>query len=428
MKRVVKQIKQIGAVYFLLVFAAIYFSHDTLLFGTNSNQLFITIRKVVPFFLAFLLFIHSTLRRIRITCGGLLISICLLSLPIASCAINGEPLNNYIYRFAIMLCALLFAVTSKKDNFLKAYNLIISFLTVWSLVFFALSNIVPGFAYLFPKVINSGGEVFYSSFFSTISFSPTYHIYRNGGLFREPGVYMCFLIFSLIIEIFAFTKTNKTRCLIFFAGLVSTLSTAGFVIALLLIICVLFSSRLISRKSKFAILAFTIFTIVFFVLFGKDIPLINSIVNKFEYGSVGYGSFFARYQSIVGNLKIAANNPLFGIGRYSLYDTVLGVDADNSNYVANSNTNTLLINFSAFGLLYGTLCLIGIARFIAYYQSRKLLIVSLFVILILAFSNEDLGQNIVYFFFVFWGLTNHLPKKSERLNSCSTRKLILKNV
>ena len=41
---------------------------------------------------------------------------------------------------------------------------------------------------------------------------------------------------------------------------------------------------------------------------------------KFTYGSNSYGSFFSRFSSISKNVEIMLKNPIFGCGRYNLYN------------------------------------------------------------------------------------------------------------
>ena len=110
-------------IYAALVLLAIYCSHDTLLFGTNMDGRFVLIRKVVPFLLLVcLLMLNHNFRIRRDTfCAYFLI----LMLPITSCVVNGEDTNNYIYRAAIMISALLFLLAGKRNDFVDLFNKIL---------------------------------------------------------------------------------------------------------------------------------------------------------------------------------------------------------------------------------------------------------------------------------------------------------------
>jgi len=68
------------------------------------------------------------------------------------------------------------------------------------------------------------------------------------------------------------------------------------------------------------------------------------------------------------------------------------------------NTNTVLIGFAAFGVPFGMLMVLGLWRFLKKHHSSSLVTLLLFVILFAALSNEDMGQNALYYVLVFMGL------------------------
>lgn len=410
----IKQIKSIGFSYYLIVFCAVFFSQDTLLFGTNSNQSFLLIGKAMPFILIAFLIIFAFIKNIKMNIKVFIPFLLICILPFTSCLYNGEPINNYIYRLAIMICAFLFAVTNKNHSFPKAFNMVMSFLTIWSLAFFFAINIFPTLIDHFPKVINTGGVPFYSSFFATIQKSQSYGIYRNGGFSREPGVFAVLLIVSLIMELFVIEKINKKRCVLFFAGLISTLSTAGLIVGALLILLVLISKNIVSKKTKKIIFVLFCAMVLLFVFLSTNNSTFESVFSKLEYGNKGYGSFLARYQSIVGNIRLTLKSPFFGIGRYKLYDTILYIDPNNSNYTVYHNTNTIMIGFSAFGILFGTLCTTGIVLFARQRIKMPIVVFLIFALLFMAFSNEDFGQNVLYYFIVFSGFVQFYKKKDYK--------------
>ena len=227
-----------------------------------------------------------------------------------------------------------------------------------------------------------------------------YNIYRNTGIFREPGVFACLLAIGSLFELAKNEKCNVKKIIVFVACILTTFSTAGFIIGAVILLYLLLFALKISSSKKIIILLLAFCG--FLVLFNTQRELVESVLlNKFMASNNTYGSWFARYQSIFGNLSIALKNPLFGIGRYSLYEITL---ATQGNYEAIDNTNTLLINFSAFGILYGTIMFVGSFLFFSKHDLGLLKSISLFLILFIALSNEDLGQNIIYFFSAFVGL------------------------
>ena len=85
-----------------MVLLMLFCSHDTLLFGTNENETFITMRKIVPFVIVALTFPYVFFSRFMDTAktfGMILI----FAIPFLSCIVNNEPYDNYIYRGVIII-------------------------------------------------------------------------------------------------------------------------------------------------------------------------------------------------------------------------------------------------------------------------------------------------------------------------------------
>ena len=385
------------SVFAIIIFLAVYCSHDTILFGNTANQLFILIRKIIPFIIVALsLFIVGK----RITPLHILAFCIIALLPVLSCIVNHEEIFNYIYRFVLMLGAFFLSVTNGKKLSLKeAFNKILSFLCIWSIIFWLLS--FTPLVTLFPSITLSTGVKCPFSLFSCVMFDHRYNVFRNTSIFREPGVFMTMLTIGILLE-FSSARQNNKRIILFLLSILTTLSTAGiFVGALIIIYGVLFGNKN-SIKNKIVLISLTAFASAFIIIALPE--LISSVIfDKFSYSTSGYGSWYARAQSIFQNIKISVNNPFFGIGRYNLYNTILGKEG---NYVAIDNTNTFLINFSAFGILYGFICLLGGYNFFRTNGLSRFKSLLLFLILFIALSNEDLGQNIIYFAIVFTGVIN----------------------
>lgn len=390
-------------VYSLIMFIIILFSHDTLLFGTNANNLYVSIRKIVPFILCIALFLlgiawHRTYK-IKLVCIGLLV----LSLPIISCIVNREAWDNYIYRFAIMLCALLMILNGYKEQACKDYCSIMRFLSVWSLGVFIIANAFPNLLARFPIITNTQGIRFANALFSVATSSRTYGIMRNQCIFREPGVFVVFLTIAFIIEILKGDPKTKTRYIVLFTiAMLTTFSTAGYIVlAALYVYLILLNKEL--KKKKLVIIIVILVSLIILITQTDFLKMDSAIFNKFAIGSNSYGSWFARLSSLTENIKIAIKNPIFGVGRYSLYGIVL---AENGKYIAVDNTNTILIGLAAYGFLFGILMIIGCWNFIR--DKKQVLLFDLFllIVLLMALSNEDLGQNIMFYFIVFYGISN----------------------
>lgn len=396
-------------IYSILIFIAIYFSHDTIMFGTTNSSTAIIIRKIVPFVLCGILFVLN--KKIFFTVKTVILCSGLLFLPLISCFINGEDIQNYIYRFAIILAAILFVVGN--EYILDNYNDVMAFLAVWSIVGFVISNLLPQIMAIFPKVVSYNGTIYSNMLFflSPINGNSLYSFIRNRGIFREPGVYMIFLFFALLFEFFYKRKINKKRVIIFTITLLTTGSTAGIIILLATYVYV------ILMKKNFKYRGVVIVLVGIFCIILSNGLFESIVAGKFIRGSNSYGSFYSRYMSIFSNLEIAIKNPVFGIGRYSLYNTILFKD---EIYLVTDNTNTIIIGIVAYGFLFGIICLYGLYKMICHHQSLIVGRIFELCIVVAALSNEDLGQNIIYYILVVFGIyvADDIWRKKQRNLEC----------
>lgn len=398
--------------FYIVCFLVVFCSHDTMLFGTNSDELFILARKIIPFVILLLsLFIIKP----SFSLDYLIKLLVLVSLPILSCLVNHEEINNYIYRACLMTDAFLLAIIKDDELvFTHVFNSIISFLCVWSLVFWALSSIVPSFADFFPKIINTEGNAYPNFIFSTVDRDSRYiFTYRNSGAFREPGVFACVLSIALLFELCRRDLSLK-RFWIYIVTLISTFSTAGIILGVIFVVYLAFFEKRSGRIPKFISRTVVVGTLIVLALVGTGNISSTGIFDKFKQGTNSYGSWFSRLESVFGNLKIFASSPVFGVGRYHLYGMTL---AASGNYVAIDNTNTYLINFAAFGFVYALLCIIGTVRFFAVKTNHPLRIALFTMLLFVALSNEDFGQNIAYLYIVMFGLFRYERKRETVISS-----------
>ncbi len=398
--------------YYVVMFIIIYCSHDTLLFGTNSNGTVILFRKIIPFLLCGILCVLDYSERRKYKGRELAIGMVVLLLPFFSCVINKEEWDNYIYRFAIMLCALLYAMSVQKEKACRDYNSILMFLSVWSVGVFLVANTIPSILSHLPVIVNTQGIQYANTVFSVATKSLTYGAMRNHCIFREPGVFVVYLTIAYIFEFLNGEPEKKTRhLLVFTIAMLTTMSTAGYIILALIFIYIILVNRDIRYKPL--IVLFIIATLMLLITQTDLLKSDSAMFSKFAMGTNSYGSWFSRMSSVSENIRIAMNNPIFGVGRYSLYNIVL---AKSGVYVAVDNTNTILIGFAAYGILFGIILLVGCWKFIRRKDCVIIFDIFLLVILLMALSNEDLGQNIIFYYIVFAGLTYMMDTKKKRGN------------
>lgn len=227
----------------LLVFLLIYISNDTLLFGTNSNETFITLQFILLFMISiYLLFkMNASVNKNKVIFLGVLIFLtCITGL------INKDFNNKYIYEIFLLITAFMFTNNYPLDYFLKGFINSMYFLSMISLITFILNIIIPKIFAVFPTLINTANYRFYNIGLSFVLFNENYrNYYRNYSIFREPGLYGCILVLALIIILFSRIdiKSKRKKVIILLLAMLSTLSTAVYFCLILV-----FASYILSKK------------------------------------------------------------------------------------------------------------------------------------------------------------------------------------
>lgn len=385
-----------------IVFCLVFFSHDTMMFGQNSNSLFMSIGKVVPLAISVLLLVMNINKGLSLK--NVLFAFSIIALQLLSCLVHNESLRNYVFVASVILAAFLLASFYSFALIKQCFINIIFALSLYSLIIWIICSLFPSFINFLPKSVNSNGMVFPNAMFSLIEYSARTNTFRNTSVFREPGVYAIYLSIAMIFSL-SNSKNNYKYLIVFILTILTTFSTAGYILlGLLLVYFLLFK---IQTKYKTPILLLLTLLVIVFSLTTDYLSLQGPLFSKFDSSSDAYGSFYARLQSIRANFNIFLSNPLFGIGRYGLYDLkVLGIEGLNDRFIAVDNTNTILIGFASYGLLYGILTITGL--YLHCFNNSKRLLPSLcfFLILIMSLSNEDITQNPLLYIMIFDGLFN----------------------
>lgn len=403
-----------------LLFVIIFISDDTLSFGSNANKLFMYFKYAVYCLLILWLLIRFGIKKNvpQSTLYLLAIIIAIFSTALANFDFRG----GYGYQIMVITLAFLIVNFFNFKQFLKIYSQYIFILSVISILVFIIANSFSWILGYFPVYENTGGVEFYNLFISGV-FIGGGEI-RNTAIFREPGVFMIYILFGIIIELFYCDKMNTKHVYANIIALFTTFSTAAFVILSVLCIGILLkknSKALI--KNKFLILAF-IGICVGILMFYSDIYV--KIFSKIEPDSVSYGSTIARLNSIVSNFNIFMANPFFGSGLSNYGDLFTAYSMQHFGVfleAEGSSTNSFMAIFAKYGFLYGLILLFAFWRLAAHFTESIKIQSALFLSFILMFSNEQMSYSLLFNVFAFWGLklklknTQHKPFITK-LNQC----------
>ncbi len=386
----------------LSVFALLYFSAETLLFGTNESMRVKLVGYIfIVLFLGALLCL-SIYKNIKFSKSSMYLFLLFTLLLVGTVVTNLDFSIKYIY--ILILCAISFLycgiidINSFKESYLQVTYLLSLFSLFSTVAYYIAYPIVARF----PVVVNSAGTKFYFLLLSVVPQKTLYVGYRNYGIFREPGVYSVFLIAAVLFEL-SKKRLNKKRFIVQIITLITTFSTAGYIVMGIIIIGgIILTNRNIKLKIILiiALLAVVIYVYHSGILLGQ----LRKLTTENDSLEARLGSFIVNIKMSIGNIwKFFFGNGFSYVeNNYSVVAQSLGVNSVH-------NTNTLLKMLSVYGVVFTTLIVKNLISF--FNNDSKLWMVfvsfSFFVIL----CNEDLIVNIVIYLFCFYG---EAVKKEEK--------------
>lgn len=312
------------------------------------------------------------------------------------------PLKLTIATIAYVIIAYLFSETISKSRLKRNFIICMVIISVFSLISNLIFIIRPSIITLFPTLTNSSGRDSYFLIFSMVSNLISDGVQRNQGIFWEPGAFQYFLCLAFILELSNSRHQPRRWVLIlFFITLISTVSTTGIIIALLLM-----AYTLSRHKGKMNIIKSII--IVLLLFFGL-LFLLPTLEGYWEYALVGkiqelfnyepgtaIGSGSARMDALYYPLTEFKKSPLWGLGR-SGYQKIIQ-DMGHRNL-----TFTPVNLFAIHGPLYGLIVIGGIYNFIKSIFEDKFDTVVIFSILMLSTTTEALQNDIFILTMCFIG-------------------------
>jgi len=317
--------------------------------------------------------------------------------------VNFDFRGGYGYQIMIIVLAYLITQSLNIKQFIEIFKKYILILSIVSILVFMFANYYSWVLNYFPVHENSAGVEFANLYISGV-FIGVGEL-RNTGIFREPGVFMIYLLVCILFELYYASKPNMKHILVYFIAIIRTLSTAAILLLFLVIAGYLLrpkSKRLVKYKAITILFAFIIISIL---IFHPDMSF--RILSKFDVDSATYGSFIARAASVIVNYDIFLANPVFGSGlsnygnlfeSYSIYHYGLSLNADGQS------SNSFMSIFATYGFMYGSIIIIAFISLTKSFTNNKLLRIILFLSLLLMFSNEDMRYSLLFNVLVFWGL------------------------
>lgn len=386
-----KKTEKKKGIYLELIFLYLILSTDTLLVATNSNSIFMRLGQIILIIGTIILALAEYKKNGEFG-SEIIIIVITIATFFMGMLVNQDFTLGYILKIILILFAFLFSKKVKVETFKKYYLKILIFLSVYSIFIFIFSGVLRELDFL-PIIRNIEGIEYKNLIFSNVPMD-RYTTMRNYGPFWEPGVFQGYISLALIFLFFNNNeKIDIKKIVILVITMLTTGSTTGIINLILILLAYFFykdkkNIRTNIRNKIWIIIVALVVLIV--IILNKDLHEV--LFSKFSKDSINNISFDSRWHSIWSNLKIFMDNILWGAGPSNI-NALTTLYANNIGYSGTiSQTNTILLNFSMFGVVFGV-----------YYVSKLLRIFSnavynpiVKILLLLVISNTLISEPLTY--------------------------------
>ncbi len=387
---------------YLFVFLIIFISTETIMFGTNSNLTFVTLRKVFTLLLLPLVFFKHQLvnpqmaPKGRIDMGFVLGLILLLS-----SFVNGEFGPQAMMRALLIISGFLYVSYTSLKTFSIAFEKIIFIIAIFSIIVELMSIVAPSFFLLAPKTENIAGIQYNNLFLAT---TKVYWVgfVRLQGPFREPGVAVIYFIYAFVFHIINEDKINYFRIIVYSLAIVFSFSTTGFfaLFFVVLLLMMKYRGKGLKKSYLFLVLLLSIGFIILMLytdFLSSEGIVFSKLSNPEEH------SFLARQYSIFTNWEIIKTAPLFGAGIEQTSSLFSSINYRLAGFTVSDNTNLYMRYMATYGIVFGLLCSYGLFLFgykLTDFKKQRILVC---VLLLLLFVGEAMFENLLVFILIAYG-------------------------
>lgn len=237
-------------------------------------------------------------------------------------------------------------------------------------------------------------NIFWLHFYYAVVFFGKIHIIRNQGIFWEPGVLAVFMNIGLLLSLQKYQNIKKP---LFFSFIViTTFSTAGFIIMLLQWAIFLWESRKISSVNKILL--------GLLILIPLSFMSYHSFIQKKEDRNLT-SSFSLRMLDLQSSFQVVISHPLVGVGlNMNTLNTELYTKLPEKFKAINvlksrGNSNSIANLFMMFGIPVALLVLFLLYRQTIITGNRSFV----FILLFLCLMSEPLIYSPFFIFLMYAG-------------------------
>lgn len=317
--------------------------------------------------------------------------------------ITGDSLKDIIIMLAAIVIAMLFVIGIDFKKYCRMYTDIMLVISIFSLVVYVLAIIWPSMIRMFPNAYYRPGHETYNLGLTFVNLQEK--LIRNMGIFWEPGAFQTYLVYAILIELLAIKPSRNYAVVIFGICLVTTWSTTAILISLILVLIYIIyknmnlklkSVKIVTMLVVFAITAVSLYSVlpynIQYAALGKIVVYLKSDKSSITSASV-------RFDSMIYPLKAYLKSPIVGVGYAGLNNSIL--EAGHT-----MTTSTPINWFASYGLLFGSICCVGIYRLSKKFYNKSLVVVSLiFIAIMMSIFTEQYLRNISILIFILYGLS-----------------------
>lgn len=384
-------------VYFLI--GVVVLLDDSYWFSTSGITLLSTLKNVVYVLLPIAL-LFAFRFKVRPSSRQVLVLLFTVVIIVLSSLVNG---NSFIGGPLLLICLIVSGLLISNNidivQFSKCFIDIIFYISIYSLLISLLLLV----GVLSPSVIYNIADVPTFTFGGCVYF-PTWIVdglYRNCGIFREPGIFQVYLNIALLLQLFVLKAADKKKVIVFAVGVLSTFSTAGIIILVFILVLFLFSAY----KTKNSFLYGASLIIIVLYVFNSSLFREESF-NKLEYG-LDSKSTLARVSSITVPAEIFMESPIFGRGMSDYsdeYERILYKQYRTPYGAEGLSTNTIMTVLGVWGIFIGAYYLLGLLLFsktICHRDRSKSFLV--FIAILMMISNEAIVYSLLLQIMIMYG-------------------------
>ncbi len=386
---------------YLLAFIIIFIFDNFLCTSYVNNQIGTICNTALCVFSVLYFLVVLINNRIEIKSISLLLIVTLAI--ILSFIVNDSPISASLMKISVILFAFCYSKNHTIKDFYYYAKPLMYLIIIETLILNILYFIGVDMSFL-PMLENTKGIKLYNGIFSYL-FNPSASILRFTGIFWEPGVYAAYLCVFIFFELFIGKSKNRLFLILCVISLIFTFSTTGYICVGLLFIALLFNNRTMKVRNKILLLSVLFIGIITVI---TNETLFNALFEKILNPGESFGD---RLYSIGGNFLAIKENPLLGVGTIKSAEIVKQYIMQQGLLKSYSNLNTILANFSVFGLIPGLYFCFALTKYS--FAIKASMISKVIVLLVFVFMLSSTN----YVFSLFFNVIFFLPYNLNTSNA-----------